>query len=45
MKEREKWKQDKEKYKSTIIDFFRSIKDKINFNDLTVYLRHTLYMK
>jgi hypothetical protein len=39
-KEENKWKEDdKEKYKSTIIDFFTSIKDRININDLTVYPR------
>jgi hypothetical protein len=44
LKEREKWKEeDKEQYKKTVLDFFASIKDKININDLTVYPRQAVY--
>jgi hypothetical protein len=42
LKEREKWKHNN---KSTIIDLFKSIKDKININDLIVYPRNAIYMK
>jgi hypothetical protein len=44
LKERRKWKEeDEEKYKSTILDFFSSIRGKININDLMVFPRQAVY--
>jgi hypothetical protein len=45
LKEREKWKGDKETYKSTILEFFASIKERIDIDDLTVYPRQAIYTK